>query len=264
MEIAQNSNTNFDFLGVSFADANHGIAVGFNGIIKNTTDGGNTWNDHSYQISGNWLYRVSYPVLNYAYIAGDNGIVLKTTDSGNSWTNVQDINNSLRLFGIAFTDSNKGYAAGEAGTVLKTTDGGNSWTSQTTVSTNNLRGISFSDINNVTVIGDWGTIMRTKTGGATFVEDKFSYLIKGYQLFQNYHNPFNPTTAISYQLSAFSHVTLKVYDILGREVQTLVNEYEQAGKYTIRFDASKMAGGVYYYKLQAGNFNDVKKLVLLK
>ena len=85
-----------------------------------------------------------------------------------------------------------------------------------------------------------------------------------FNLDQNYPNPFNPSTAISYQLSAFGHVTLKVYDVLGNEIKTLVNEYKPAGKYTINFDASKLASGVYFYRLQAGNYIDVKKLMLLK
>ncbi len=85
-------------------------------------------------------------------------------------------------------------------------------------------------------------------------------------LSQNYPNPFNPTTAISYQLSAFSHVTLKVYDVLGREVATLVNKEQQAGKYSVQLsaDSYQLASGVYFYKLTAGSFSQIKKLMLLK
>ncbi len=81
---------------------------------------------------------------------------------------------------------------------------------------------------------------------------------------QNYPNPFNPTTAISYQLAADSHVLLKVYDVLGREVMTLVNENMKAGSHTINFDASRLSNGVYIYKITAGNNSDVKKMLLLK
>ncbi len=85
-----------------------------------------------------------------------------------------------------------------------------------------------------------------------------------YRLEQNYPNPFNPATEISYQLSAFSQVTLKVYDVLGREVATLVNEQKQAGKYEVEFNAASLPSGVYYYRITAGNFTDVKKMLLLK
>lgn len=86
----------------------------------------------------------------------------------------------------------------------------------------------------------------------------------GFALMQNYPNPFNPTTAISYELSANSFVSLKVYDVLGREVGTLVNKVEQPGSYTVTFDASGLASGVYFYKLKAGSYSQTRKLVILK
>ncbi len=86
----------------------------------------------------------------------------------------------------------------------------------------------------------------------------------GFEIFQNYPNPFNPGTEISYQLSAFSHVTLKVYDSLGREVSTLVNSDKQAGIYKVEFNASNLPGGIYFYAMNAGGHKAVKKMILLK
>jgi hypothetical protein len=85
-----------------------------------------------------------------------------------------------------------------------------------------------------------------------------------YSLSQNYPNPFNPATTISYSLLQADNVKLKVYDRLGREVQTLVNQLQDAGSYSIRFDASKLASGIYFYKLQAGGFTETKKMMLVK
>ena len=85
-----------------------------------------------------------------------------------------------------------------------------------------------------------------------------------YQLMQNYPNPFNPTTAISYQLPAISFVTLKVFDVLGREVAVLVNDVRQPGVYTVRWDASSFPSGVYLYRLEAGDFRAARKLMLVK
>ena len=85
-----------------------------------------------------------------------------------------------------------------------------------------------------------------------------------FNLSQNYPNPFNPSTKISYSLPKESYVTLKVYDVLGKEVATLVNEKESAGNYEIDFDASGFSSGIYYYKLVAGNFSQVKKMILIK
>ena len=85
-----------------------------------------------------------------------------------------------------------------------------------------------------------------------------------YSLHQNYPNPFNPTTTISYQLPMQNHVTLKVFDMLGREVATLVNGVEEPGYKSINFNANRLSSGMYFYRLQAGNYIETKKLVLLK
>jgi hypothetical protein len=84
-----------------------------------------------------------------------------------------------------------------------------------------------------------------------------------FTLNQNYPNPFNPTTFISYQLPAAGHATLKVYDVLGREIKTLVNEFKLAGKYQIEFEASNLSSGVYFYKINAGDFYDIKEMILI-
>ena len=89
-------------------------------------------------------------------------------------------------------------------------------------------------------------------------------LPSNFSLEQNYPNPFNPTTAISYQITAFSHVMLKVYDLLGREVATLVDEMKQPGRYEVKFNGSNISSGTYFYRLQAGDFISTKKLVLMK
>lgn len=87
---------------------------------------------------------------------------------------------------------------------------------------------------------------------------------KDYELFYNYPNPFNPTTIIRYALPKDGLVTLKVYDVLGREVKTLINEFKPAGSYNVTFDASNLASGVYIYQLRAGDFVANKKLILMK
>ena len=85
-----------------------------------------------------------------------------------------------------------------------------------------------------------------------------------YELSQNYPNPFNPSTKINYQIAQNNFISLKVYDVLGNEVTTLVNENKTAGYYEINFDASSLSSGVYLYKLQAGSFVETKKMILLK
>ena len=89
-------------------------------------------------------------------------------------------------------------------------------------------------------------------------------LAESFKLNQNYPNPFNPSTVISYQLPASGKVTLKVYDLLGQEVATLVNTTMSAGAHEVSFDASRLASGMYIYRIQSGNFIQTRKMLLVK
>jgi hypothetical protein len=85
-----------------------------------------------------------------------------------------------------------------------------------------------------------------------------------YELGQNYPNPFNPTTVIQYQLPNADYVSLKLYNLLGEEVKTLVNEVQEAGYKLVQIDATGLSSGVYFYRLTAGSFVETRKLVLLR
>jgi hypothetical protein len=100
--------------------------------------------------------------------------------------------------------------------------------------------------------------------GTTAVDDQGSNQPKNYYLGQNYPNPFNPTTNIGYRISNTGFVVLKIFDFLGRDVATLVNEVKQQGEHTVNWDATGLTSGVYYYRLQSGNFIETKKLILMK
>jgi glycosidase len=96
------------------------------------------------------------------------------------------------------------------------------------------------------------------------VEDKLTAQPEDYKLFQNYPNPFNPTTTIRYSIIKPDVVRIKIYDILGREVKTLVNEFKQTGTYEVQFNASEIASGIYLYRIESGDFDQTKKMILLK
>jgi len=102
------------------------------------------------------------------------------------------------------------------------------------------------------------------TDGLTSVAPTNQAIPAGYELWQNYPNPFNPTTTLAFDLPEPSQVMLTVYDYIGREVATVVNGYRSAGRFEVIFDASKLGSGVYFYKLQAGSYTAVKKMLLLK
>jgi len=91
-----------------------------------------------------------------------------------------------------------------------------------------------------------------------------SVIPKEYRLYQNYPNPFNPSTTISFSIPENGIVKLIVYDILGKEIRTLINDYKQSGNYNITFNGSNLPSGVYFYRLETGNYFEIKKMVLIK
>jgi len=103
-----------------------------------------------------------------------------------------------------------------------------------------------------------------RSGNITNVENENNLKVSSFSLSQNYPNPFNPSTKIKYEIPELSFVTLKIYDVLGNEVATLVSEEKPAGNYQVNFDALAIPSGIYFYRLQAGNFIQTKKMVLLR
>ncbi len=106
--------------------------------------------------------------------------------------------------------------------------------------------------------------MKNNLEVVTDVESIVNEIPGDFSLSQNYPNPFNPTTTIKYQLPELSFVTLRIYDVLGNEITTLVNEEKPVGSYKVEFDANSLSSGIYIYRLQAGNFVETKKMVLMK
>ncbi|HEY6952442.1 MAG TPA: T9SS type A sorting domain-containing protein [Bacteroidota bacterium] len=145
--------------------------------------------------------------------------------------------------------------------VYFTSDSGTTWTyaGLDSIYVNKL--ISYGDSTFATT--DAGLYILTRQGAATGIAGSGA-VPAAYALFQNYPNPFNPTTTITFSIAKFSIVNLKIYDLLGREVATLANGAMSAGLHEVTFDASKLASGVYFYQLRAGDFVSTRKLLLLK
>ncbi len=113
--------------------------------------------------------------------------------------------------------------------------------------------------------------MNNYVEGIASIKDKLQYLnqktleiSRTYKLEQNYPNPFNPVTYLEFEISQLGFVSLKVYDILGKEVKTLVNEIKQPGIYQVEFDGSNLASGAYFYTINTQGFTDTKRMILLK
>jgi photosystem II stability/assembly factor-like uncharacterized protein len=257
---------------IYFTDDNNGCAAGIDyngsnyfGVIIKTTDGGTNWTN---QWSGNWLFSIHFTDSNNGWAVGY-GVILKTTDGGVNW-NPQISGTSYGLYSVHFSDSNTGWAAGVdgdpyPGIILKTTDGGMSWDVQISVVDTVLYSVHFADLNNGWAVGDNGTILHTTNGGATFVEEEqIDEIPTEFLLSQNFPNPFNPSTKIQYSVPQSFKVRIKVYDILGNEIETLVNEEKPAGTYELTWNALNLPSGIYFYKIQAGSFVETRKMILMK
>jgi len=131
---------------------------------------------------------------------------------------------------------------------------------------NNTMGIFDRNTGAVADQGLLDSIMRgAGKGNTTSTSDETNLTLPNeFRLEQNYPNPFNPSTVIGYQLPASGFVSLKVFDVLGKEVDSLVNNYQNAGNYSVQFDASHLPNGVYFYRLDTGPYQSAKKLLLLK
>jgi hypothetical protein len=113
------------------------------------------------------------------------------------------------------------------------------------------------------------TLVYAKINGSEFgelvtVKNDINNELTDFNLHQNYPNPFNPVTTIKYQIPEFSFVTLKIYDVLGNEIETLVNEEKAAGSYAIEFGADGLTSGIYFYQLKADGYMETKKMILIK
>ncbi len=193
--------------------------------------------------------------------AGTSGSgAFRTTNDGAKW--VAAGLKGMDICALAVVDSNL-FAGTSTGGVYLTTDMGAHWNSVNNGLTNNVVNALVQNGKDIFAGTGSGICRRPLSEMITSVK-KGTQLPASFALFQNYPNPFNPTTTISYELSANSYVTLQVYDVLGREVATLMNERENAGSHNVRFDASKLPSGVYFYRLQAGSHTATKKLLLLK
>lgn len=181
--------------------------------------------------------------------------LFSTNDGGINWI-TQFMSNNTYINELEFLDDSFGYFIGiEAegrippmkSAVYKTTNGGATWVSQATSAHKHLLDISFTDANNGWVVGEDGTILHTTNGGISFVDDATTQPTE-FILSQNFPNPFNPGIVIRYQLPVNGDVLLKVFDVLGNEIATLVDEYKPAGKYEVEFNAERLASGIYFYK----------------
>ncbi|MFA6596716.1 MAG: YCF48-related protein [Ignavibacteriaceae bacterium] len=192
-------------------------------------------------------------------------VILRQKMSDTSWSRsgvYPDPDGELRR--VSAPSSSVIYACGYPGLLYKTIDGGDNWILHSVPTSQSLNSINFFNDTRGFAVGDSGTILFTSNGGVTGIEKDEPSTPEKFQLFQNYPNPFNPSTVISWQLAVGSYVTLKIYDVLGKEVATLVNEFKSPGNYETPFYARNLSSGVYYYQLMQNNSLLTKKMIFLR
>ena len=271
------SNDKYDKQYIYFADENLGFVSGYSTLYR-TTDGGDNWDTLAVGYNNEHINSKVNFINSTTGFFGKKGQVFKTTDRGNTWTDAPIENHTVPQL-IQFVSDSIGYFISTTDTfgihshvLYKTTDSGNSWLDLTNeLPTIGISSMFFTDENTGYLAGNLG-ILKTTSGGeiVTSVNEVDNASVpSGYKLYQNYPNPFNPTTKIEYSIpyvgtSRDLSVRLIVYDVLGRKVKTLVNKQQRPGNYEVEFNGSKLASGVYFYRLKAGSFSNTKKLVLLK
>jgi hypothetical protein len=240
--------------------------------MMHTTDGGDSWSQQTTGTTARFA-GIDFIDSENGWAVGISGTILHTTDGGQNWSS--QIQGTSELFhAVDFIDLDNGWVTGRNGTILKTTDGGNNWYQQNTRTWYDVSSVCFLDVNNGWVSGDYGLIMATNNGGGIVsVEhnETTSSLPETFFLLQNYPNPFNPSTTIRWEQAEAGYVTINIYDVLGKEVITLVNKELNPGRHETVFDASRFSSGVYFYQLrvypangEAGEYTAVRKMIFIK
>ena len=257
--------TNHNIYSIYFVDSTRGWLCGDGGEIDHTLNSGLNW---SFQNSGTSIRLNSIYFINdsLGWAAGGDreGIIIKTTNAGNSWNSIYNGSQALRK--IKFSGPDSGWVVGDSGIVLLTTNSGLIWNRQNTGDYNNFYSTFFTSNGTGWLIGGYGNIFKTTTGGEPIgIVNNNEGIPHQFQISQNYPNPFNPISIIKYELPKSEFVTIKVFNLLGEEVKTLVNnEYRYKGYYSVEFDGSNIASGVYFYRIETGPFIATKKMVLIK
>lgn len=211
---------------------------------------------------GNNLYDLHMFKTNTLVLVGDAGTIMKSTNGGTNW-DFQTSGTTFHLNYVYFANSTDGWIAGDYGTLLKTTDGGTNWNTLLNPTGNHLYFVHFIDMSTGWAIGNSGIIIKTTNGGVVPINGNNKKITSaGFVLNQNYPNPFNPYTTIEYEISKQTVVKIELYDNLGRKIQTLLNNRQNAGIHSVTIDGIALSSGIYYYQLKTEEFQKSRKCIL--
>lgn len=239
------------------------------GLVFISTDGGTTWTDSAVtQFSTRSFLAIDNNDRLYAVFNGDE--LFYSNDVGITWNaiNANGLPTNSIVEQFVFDSDNHIYAATRTDGIFYSEDSGSNWTAKNDgIPTSNgyYPNFNFLYVNpeDVVYAGTYSDGLFIGGDNATAI-DPIKNIPAQFSLEQNYPNPFNPTTNFGFWISDFVFVSLKVYDIMGREVAVLVNEKKQPGDYQVKWDASGFASGIYFYQLEAGNFKQTRRMILMR
>lgn len=229
-----------------------GFAVGDNGTILKTTNGGNIW---STMVSGttNTLNSVFFIDSIHGWCAGSSGLILRTKNGGTSWEKLTSgIYNTI--YGLQFINKKVGYAAGDYGKILRTTDGGDTWSLLTGMTSNTLYSLWFTDTNTGYAVGKYGTILKTTNGGGTFAEE-IKLPESAYSI---YPNPANDKITITHVGEPARESVVTIFGIDGKQI--VQEKFKNQNVYEM--DVKMLSKGIFLITIETGMGIESKKLVI--
>ena len=246
----------------------------FRGHVFRTNDGGNNWIDITGPLPDRFPADIAVDPTNddivyIPFYGFGTGHVFKSTNGGTNWIDITGTLPDIPTISVLVDPNNSDhvYVGNDLG-VNVSTDGGSSWQDYNDglPSAVIAMDLNITNSNNMLRVATHGNgvfeIKLLSTVVTTLTDD--DAIISDFRLEQNYPNPFNPNTKIKYRIPEFEFVSLKVLDVIGNEVATLVNEHKSEGDYEVNFDASNLSSGAYFYTIEVGSFVETKKMILLK
>lgn len=255
-------NRNYVWTGM-FLDSIIGFTIGVDALSK-STDGGISWQRIFFPF-GDYKYAMYFNNAQTGWVANSSGKIYKTTNAGVDWTQ-QLFNNQSTLRKMQFVNDSTGWCVGDSSVIFKTTNGGSNWYRQSFSLNSVLHGIFMLNENEGWICGSRYIAYTSDGGGPVGISNFSENIPEIFQLFQNYPNPFNPSTKINFDIPSgkSGNVKLVIYNSIGKEMATLVNESLLPGVYEVEWNASGFPSGIYFCKLETGNFSETKRMVLLK
>ncbi len=258
--LAANSETGFNG-SFWWTDPQHGWFGSSLNRIWRTADGGSSWAAFTTPVAG--CVGVSFTDSLHGIAVHENGLVSVTLDGGKSWTAGGHPSGSLSA--VVYPKNGTVAWCSDGTRPYRSADGGLSWRAEiTSPYVGILRALTASSSSHAWISTSFGQVLEYRPEAITEIRETQIAARPSFELLQNFPNPFNPRTTIMYSLAHPGRVKVAVYDLLGREVQVLVNEALSAGRHTAVFEAARQPSGIYFFRLQADGTTRVGKMLLVR